>query len=961
MHATALRRVIRLPLLLRLFLVTWVFTYSNGHAQTAAMRISRGGVHGVIKDQSNNSLLGVTVTVEKTNYATTTNVSGEYNLSIPTGNYIFVFSSVGYETARITDVAITAGQQTSLNLILVTSEGKKLTDVIVTVTARKATTTGLLLAQKNNATFTDGISAENIKATPDLNIGQSLVRVSGVTVQSGKFVTIRGVSDRYNNVLINGSFLPSTEPNRRNFSFDIIPSALVDNVVVNKTASPDLPGEFTGGLVQVNTKDVPTKNFFEVSAGSGFNTASTNKPFLSFERDSKANLGKVNSDKLWFGKDRPFQSFDYFKASVKNDTAYMRNVARSIPNRWQFYRNSYQPVQNYQLAGGIARRFVNAKSFGFTAAITYLNEQLAEEGQANNVTIFKTDAQRYRYITTLGGLLNAAFKTKKHKLAFKNLYNQRYINQVDDRIGENYNASKIQRRFSDVTFQNKLLQTRVEGEHQLTKYNVKLDWFADYISFKREQPDSRYYLQDNPPQYQFDFAQAPLPFGGLFASVFNEDRNNAGINLSLPFQLQAQKQLVKIGYSFSKRTANFENVGLRILANQQAINSIEGVGYLPYSQVVVPAYFQRGLLFYRPAYTNNSSTGDKYSGTQDLHSVYAMVDLKLLKKFRLIGGVRNEQNTMDVSTAKYEFVNLDSKITDTNSVYRETNLLPSVNLVYSPTNKINVRGAYSKTLARPDFAERSFVPYFDFAEQLQTVGTEGLRVTTVKNYDLRFEYYPTGGENLSFSIFSKDFTDPVEKNFEAGNPSNFNKYENRTNAEVKGFELDVRKSLSFVAPTSPLLKNFFITGNFTYLTGKIAIDDTTRKLDDRLLQGLSPYIINTSLSYQEQHWGANVAFNRAGRKLVVASRESPSLNQYEHPRSILDVQVNVKFLKQKLELRLTGGDLLNQRFVIYTNGDKQDGNPNNDPKGNAFNRDLDFIVYDVVRGKNFYCNVLYRF
>lgn len=930
-------------------------------AQTA----KPGTLTGVIKDDKNLPLAGVSIEVAKSSKATLSSVTGEYFLSLPPGNYSITVSFVGFEKKNITDIVISADKETDLNIILNPKSSTNLTDVVVTSSARKESASGLLRAQKNSVSVSDGISAELMKRTPDNNIGQSLTRVSGVNVQGGKFVTIRGVSDRYNNVQINGSSLPSSEPNRRNFSFDIIPSSLVDNVVVNKTASPDLPGEFTGGLVQVNTRDVPSKNFIEINVGTGFNTASTGVDFIGFERNKQAHLGKINKDRLWFGEGRSFDAFSFFKASNATpvDTAVIRASTRSIPNRWQFYKYAYTPVHNYQVSGGVAKRFKNSNSLGVIAAVTYRNEQNFEEGEARNPTNFDVDTKRYRYSTSIGSILNTAYKTKRHRFAWKNLYNLKYNNQVDDRVGFNESANRTnEKRFADVTLQSKLLQTRLEGEHSLSKKGYKVDWYADNINFKREQPDSRYLLNTDlsTGAYVYDFKELQLIGGGLFSSVFEEKRNNAGLNFTLPFLLKKEKELIKIGYAFSNREADFANTGLRILARGREPGLNPKYGYTPYYLLVTEEAIANGDFYYNPAYATSTSTGDSYTGTQELHAFYGMVDFKFFKKFRFTGGVRNENNFVKIITAKYSFVDTTSSSLDTTNTFREKNWLPSFNFIYSASNKINIRAAFSKTLSRPDFVERTYVRYYDFADQVLIRGNEGLKLTTVKNYDLRFEFYPTGAEIMSFSLFYKDFTNAVERDFQVDNPSSFVEYSNKPKADAKGFEIDLRKNLGFIYPSSKLVKRFTASFNYTYLKGSVSTGDTSLPEQDRPIQGLAPFLLNAGLSYDQAKWGANISFNRSGRKIINAGRESAYLTQYENPRSVLDLQLNAKFFKDKMIARFNIGDMLNQPFIIYSNIDKE-GNIYDDPKGDALNEDSDFINYKAKRGVNYSFSISYKF
>jgi outer membrane receptor protein involved in Fe transport len=947
-----------------------------------AQGLKPGRLTGIIRDESNQPVAGASVTIENQGKGTSTSVSGDYVLVLAPGTYTVLISAINFSSQRLSDVIIKSEEQTDLSVTLRGSRKDTLSGITVTSNARRATAAGLLLTQKNSVSMTDGISTEQMVRTPDANAAQALRRVSGVTIQGDKFITIRGVSDRYNNVLINGASLPSTEPNRRNFSFDAVPSSLIDNIIVNKTATPDLPGEFTGGVVQINTKDVPVKNFIEMAIGTGINSESFDRNYNSFKRDKNAILGKIDENRKWYGGGRVLDPEKYLKDFLNNDTNALRNVAGQIPNRWQKYRYSYVPARNYQLSGGLAKRFANSNALGVIVAITYSNEQVYEEGEGRSLQVFEGLASRNKLTTSIGGLLNTAYKTKKHKIAWKNLYNLRYSHQFDKRDVLNINIGVPQERLSDVIIAGKMWQTRLEAEHLLTKKNIKLDWSTDYIKYSREQPDSRFLVGiQQPPNklFSYNFTERNFSWGGIYSSVLNETRNNAAVNLAIPFIIKGgDKQLIKIGYAFSNRESDFEAASFRIRDGLNNYGSShEG---LPFYEITSPENFTNGNLTYSPAYISAASTGDEYNGTQKLHAAYVMADVKFLKKLRLTGGMRNENNRMEVSTIFFEqqFNPVGVNRVIATKTYVEKDWLPSVNLIYSISNKINVRGAFSKTVARPDFVERSPFLYYDFPEQLEVSGEQALQITRIKNYDLRFEFYPSGGEILSASVFHKYFDNPVERFFIIGNPSNTVEYRNLYSAVATGFEVDLRKNLQFLSPGSSILKNIVLSSNFTYLSGKIsyaitrnpgsAIDDTFYVASQqRPIQGLSPYIINLGLSYQETLWGLNLAFNRSGRKIVNGGIAS-TIVQYENPRSVLDFQLNGKMLKQKLELRFNIGDIINQPYINYSNNLNKDTNggpapeaPNNDPKGDAFNEQFDYINYKVKKGVNFSLKLIYKF
>jgi outer membrane receptor protein involved in Fe transport len=955
----------------RLIVLAGLVTSVGVNAQST-QDVKPGRLTGTIRDESNQPIAAVSLSISQRKGGTTTSVTGDYVLTLSPGAYTILFSCIGFESQKISDIIIRSGEQTDLNLTLSRNKKGTLSDVVVTTTRSRANATGLLQAQKNAAGVTDGISSEQMAKLPDANIAKVLKRVSGLTVQAEKFVTIRGISDRYINVMINGSVLPSTEPNRRNFSFDIIPSALVDNVIVNKTATPDLSGEFTGGMVQVFTKDVPVKNFLQLAIGTGINTASFDKPFLSFERDNKAGIGKINPDRLWFGDGRLLDPVEY----VENDSAGNSKYIRSqIPNAWQQYRYGYAPSQNYQLSGGLSKRLKNNNSLGVIAAVTYLNEQLSEQGQLGNSGSGEYSNVRNKYNTAFGSILNAAYKTKKHKISWKNLYNLRYSDQYDGKLGYNYNYNNLLNIYTNVTLQNKLFQTRLEGEHLFTAKNIKLDWFADNIQLNREQPHTRgllkLVLSEN--SYGYDFAKAYNGLYGLFSAVLKENRKNAVVNLSFPFVIKDTRQLIKVGYAYTKRTSDL-NSGLFYIVSDSIGRLPEGT---PYYEVAIPENFGNGLLTFRQFDNSTTTTGDGYNGSQALHAIYAMADLRFLKKFRFVGGVRNENNTSTVNTLFYLYPAPGVLvIKDSTKEYFESDLLPSANLIYSLTSKINIRAAFSKTIARPELIERSPYLYTDVAEQLTVTGQRALELSRITNYDLRFEYYPSPGEIFSFSAFYKDFDKPVERIYLIEGSQPGIQYRNMKSAKATGFEVDMRKSLSFISPNCRFLKNLFISGNFSYIHGKVVdlvyqtlsnpYRDTSFEVNsNRPLQGLSPYIINAGISYDDSTWGFNLAFNRLGRRNLTGGSDE-LVTQYENSRSVLDFQINRKLLQNKMEVKLNISDILNQQYIIYSNCKKQDINfytieANDDPKGAAYNKDLDYINYKVRKGVGFSISVNYKF
>ncbi len=329
-----------------------------------------GKLAGKILNDKNEPLAGVTVKITGSEGGTTTDVEGRFTLTLTVGKkYELTFSAVGYGSKTIDEVEVTAGQVTDLNVSLAKA-GKNLNAVTVTASrssARKETTASLIQYQKNTNTVAAVISAESIRRSPDRNTGEVLKRIPGTSIQDGKYLVVRGLSDRYNFAMLNGIPLSSTEPDRKTFSFDIFPAALIDNIIVNKAFVPELPGEWAGGLVQVNTKDVPSSSFLNVTVGTGFNTQTIGKDFYTYEG------GKYD----WLGIDDGTRALPAAVPTKTNFTGLKgedkAQLGKSFRNIWTSDKASGLSKLNskFELSGGFSKTFKGGAKLGATIGLTY--------------------------------------------------------------------------------------------------------------------------------------------------------------------------------------------------------------------------------------------------------------------------------------------------------------------------------------------------------------------------------------------------------------------------------------------------------------------------------------------------------------------------------------------------------------------------------------------------------------
>lgn len=991
-----------------------VIITAMSRAEIAVRQPAAGRVAGKIVDEESGEPLA-DVTIRIGNKGTTTGIDGAFSLSLPKGRYEAEISSIGYGKKIVADIDVKENGLFEFNIALKRDKGQ-LAGVVVRSTAKKESVASLYARQKTAAAVSDGISAEQIARTPDNNAAQTLRRISGLQVSDEKYVVIRGLSERYNNVLLNGTTLPSSEPNRRNFAFDIVPTGMIDRIVVNKTATPDVTSEFTGGLVQIETKDIPTENFTAITIGTAYNTISTGKEMIGLDRGKNAVLGFASDI-----HNKPTgMSFGQYNALVKtvNRTStpatnanrqLMHQFLSTMPENWAMRRYTAMPSQTYQLQLGRVYRFNKDRQLGIIASLNYRNDQLLEDRILHEPTFTDYKGISNQYQTRLGAALNIGYQFGKHKLKLQNTFNQRFADNLWKYAGIDYDNNDVyQDSYTNVTVINQLFQTQLGGEHLLTKTGIRFDWSVAAASSKRDQPYSkimsRYRTEVtnaiSPDDYLgYDLSDQRLKNGNLFYSGLQEEVYNWSANLQLPFQLLQKKQLFKIGYQGRKRDADFTADLYRMLAFGDGGSTRKYPTGISYEEVFTSANFGKDLYLYpvngRGRQRDGAESSEGYEGRQDLQAGYAMLDLRLLKRLRLVGGIRAEKNDQHL----YDFVwnaaeqKSERKLTRIN----QADWLPSINLVYSLTDKLNLRGAWYKTLARPDFREMSSFAYFDY-ELFSTFYGDSLRTTRIENADLRLEYYPSAGEVISVSGFYKKFDNPIEAMLlQTSGSTIVYQYKNLQSAKDLGFEIDIRKSLGFIAPGSKLLSRLFLSGNYTWVDATVsfrendAIDGATglpvTATRKRPLAGQSPYIVNGGVLYAGERLGINVTFNRYGKRIVFAS-PSVAEDEYELPRNMLDAQVSYRFLKGKnLEAKLNAGNLLNQELRVYRNSIDidnpfgplatrrssvpmyfADGSPMPineprymDPKGTTYNKDYDTVLRRTRFGVTFNASITYHF
>jgi hypothetical protein len=870
---------------------------------------------GKVTNDKNEPIVGASVKVAGTTNGTTTNIEGIYSLSLrPSTKFTIEVSSVGYAPKSITDVDVNPSETNELNIVLETAYKTQDAVVVRSTSRRQENTAALIASQRTNTSLSSGIAADFIRRTPDRNTSEVLKRVGGAAIQDNKFVIVRGLSDRYNQAMINNAQLPSSEPDKKVFSFDLIPSQMVDNIIINKTATPDLSGEFAGGLVQIRTKDIPTQNILSVGVSLGYNSQSTFKDFTTNKRSATD----------WLGFDDGTRNLPSSMPSTERYRAL--GDAEKIQLTKDFPGEVYQektvtaaPVTTFNLTWANSKRSKkNNGTFGSIVSLYHRKGMIiyddVERGRYEQVRtpIFTGTETQNRYSINAGGLVNLSYVRGGHKISFKNLFNQAFEDIYYNRNLENTGRLQNVQLRSSFLNQRSLYSGQLEGEHAITRSGIKFTWNGNFANNFKKQPDLR-------------TAQYVQPLGGSefelddddtrrFYSSLQDYSTGANASLVIPFTMGENKQTFKMGGSTLVRFRDFQ---ARVFRYRPASTSSDIK--IPYNEAFLPENINANGL-YLDEQTQNT---DRYFGISALNAGYAMFDNKIGNNLRIIWGARAEFFEQFLQSKDLSLKNI---VVNTEKL----DILPSLNVTYTLNKNHQLRFAASKTVARPEFREIAPFQFFDYEQIWGISGETNLKRTSIKNLDLRYEYYPRSGEIISVGTFVKEFDDPIELRMDGGSNGDrwlFN-YANADKATLVGAEIEFRKGLDFIADG---LKDFTFLGNATILKSKVTLTTTQasgKDLEqDRPLYGQSPYLVNAGFQYNVSNWNASILYNRVGPRLYLVGDPNGSgfYDIYESPRNLVDLQAAHKLLKGKGELKLTISDLLNNKFSFYDNPSKKAG------------------------------------
>ncbi|MBD3385770.1 outer membrane beta-barrel protein [candidate division KSB1 bacterium] len=922
----------------------FVFTFLL-FSTTLVLAQDKGMINGKVVDaETGDPLPGVNIVVEGTNRGSATDLEGVYRIpNMPAGTYNLVATYIGYSQMKIEHVKVipSAVKEIDFAMSMEVLEGQ---EVVVTAEALENTEAALLKERQKSNSISDAISAEAISRSGSGDAAEAMKQVTGASVVDGKYVYIRGLGERYSSTHLNGAELPSADPDKNAFQMDLFPSNMLENIVTVKTFTPDKPGNFSGGVVDIGTKSFPEYFTLSLSASAAYNTYSTfNDGFLGYKRG--------NSD--WYAKDDGIRAIPGILADpdveVPNSTLARLKANRGEVEMADFvdqtsksFNNIMGPVaetgplnQSYNFSIGNQTSFLG-RPFGYLAGVSYSRSaSFYEDGFTGRYTLGDKNAEGLnpqmllndsegKIETNIGGLFNLGYKlTPNHKVLFNTVYSRSGLNKARYQIG----AWPKEFTLNDSTtfFENRVLQYierelysfQLSGEHLFKPlFNSTIKWSASTTTNTQEEPDLRFFAnikKVEPDGVSYSARNSGFRDPARYFRDMTESNQYFSLDYSLPFkQWNGLSSKFKFGGTWNHKERDFNE---RIFTISPTM-LYEGDPYAYFGEDKMGVVDIDTLNNDRYGYTFGNVVADRskaqnnYEGKMDIAAGYFMVELPFTPLLKFVGGARYE--TTDLSTVSEDTTKKNGKVD-------VKDWLPSLNLVYMLGENMNVRTAFTRTLARPTFREIAPFESFEFIQGNYFIGNPDLKRTLIDNYDIRWEWFMRPGEIIAVSTFYKVLKNPIERAIIGGTNGQI-QYQNVDQAIVYGLEFEVRKNLDIF---SPLLSNFHGGANFSYAYSEIDIAETeleVRQAVDpsasgtRELQGQSPYLVNLSFGYEnlKSDLAMSLYLNVFGKRLSnVSIGGTPDV--YERARGELDFIASKGILKN-LSLKVSAKNLLNSKY-----------------------------------------------
>lgn len=906
-----------------------------GLLSAASMPTWAQQIKGVVIDQkSKETLIGAVVTVDGTNVKAITNIDGNFQIDglDKEKKYTLYINYVGYKTQKIDGVQAKDADQ----VIALQPDEQQLKEVTVTAVERRNTDAAMIQVAKNSPVIVSNVSAQEISRTQDTNAGEVIRRVPGVSLIDDKFVMVRGLSQRYNNVWVNGGAVPSSEADSRAFSFDIIPSSQIDNLTIVKSPTAEYPADYSGGFIIVNTKEIPAENSFNIAVGGNWNTSSAFQNFSYSKGSGTDFLGFDNGLRSLNGGIHAALN-PQLNANGKPVGDYATSLlGNGLNNDWLV--KNRKPLGDLKLATSLNQRWMlGGRTLGMLAALNYTNEYRTYENMENNLYgIYDAANDKPNYLrhsvddqynnnVRLGAMLNFTFLSKdgNHKYQLKNIFNQLATSRYTWRDG--VSAQSNLERSAEYYYRSRTTYNgQLTGKHTFT--SDALDWSIGYAYANRHLPDRRRYLIDD----ALESGVYALSTGNDISrewTQLDEHILSLGVNDKHHFKFGNFEPDLQVGAYGEYRTREYQT---RNFIYNWNVSDNNMPSDFRHSDIPTLLSSEANMGYDKLYLLEEKQMRNNYCGHNTLGAGYLALSLPF-GKLGIHAGVRFEHNDMELISNSRDYEKSESS-----RHYKTDDVFPSLNTTYKISDQHQVRLSYGRSINRPEFREVSSSVYYDFDLASNVQGNTELKNCYVDNLDLRYEWYPSRGELISLAVFYKHFDSPIEWTYTvAGGTDLIYSYKNAKSANNYGVELDIRKNLGFIG-----LKDFSWSFNGALIKSKVQFEKGAKE-EDRPMQGQSPYLINTGIFYKNEPLKMDIAllYNRIGKRIIGVGRSEGSTgddsnsrvpHSYEMPRNTIDFSLAKKF-GEHLELKLNVRDLLAEKIyykqfadVTYSDGSKKE-------------------------------------
>jgi len=867
----------------------------------------------VLDADTRDPLIGAAVLISGTTTGTTTDFDGRFTIPAkPTDT--LVISYIGYQTARLTPKP----QQDTLKILMRTNS-EVLQEVAVVTKRRQNTEMGVLQSTKTALSVQTGISSQQIQRTQDRDASEVIRRVPGISLIDDKFVMVRGLSQRYNQVWINGAAVPSSEADSRAFSFDLLPSSQLDNLVIIKSPAPEYPADYSGGMVLVQTKDVPEYRSWQVNLGGAMNDRTHWQPFLRTK----------SSPTDWLGFDSGLRSLSNGIHTVLSGYPSTENsvslTGNHFNNDWTVKKITpvsdlslgFNGSESWSLPAGQSLSMLLSGNYSrsykhYRDMLNCLFGAYDEAKQESQYLRQSTDDQQTIH-TRLGLMFNLSYSRRagKDRIEFKNIFNQLGRERYTSRVG--ISAQNDEEQSAEYNYQSRTTYSaQLNGKHLFADDDIDFRWNAGYAYSNRNQPDRRRYLVNDALEAGVLQLSSSNDISREYTYLY-EHIGSLALDYAQTFHAGWFHPQLRVGVYGEYRTRNYA-------ARTFYYNWHQASNTLPdnFRQLDIPTQLMvednysedRLYLLEQVKWRNN------YSGTNTLLAAYAALNMPF-GPVNIYTGVRYEYNDMCLVRNTR-----DREYSPRATHYRTSDAFPSANITYRITDQHQLRASYGMSVNRPEFREVSPSVYYDFDLASNVQGNIDLTACHVHNADLRYEFYPKGnkGEIISLAAFYKHFRNPIEWTYTVTGGTDLTySYRNADRAYSYGLELDLRKDLAFMG-----MRGFQFTFNGSLIKSRVQFPEGSRETA-RPMQGQSPYLINTGLFYAHERtgWSCSVLYNRIGKRLIGVGRSVGLTgsddaitipDSYEMPHDALDLNL-AKTFGDHWTIRFSARDVIGEKII----------------------------------------------